>query len=125
MNTWRIWIITLLILALPVASMAAISNTHCINITQPAPANIELPSTDHCKNNNELNVIKDTSLPIECSCDCKDTLGCLNNSATGFALSTYIKPFVTSSISQLNIDQINQFNSFHSPPLIRPPITIS
>ena len=124
MRNWRIWIITLLILALPVASLATISNIHCMNDTQSASVQVEPSSADHCDDNKDLNATKDSS-PTECSCECKDTLGCLNSSASGFALSTYIKPIITSSHLQLNIEFIDQFNSFHSPPLIRPPITVS
>lgn len=122
MRNWRIWIITMLILALPVASMATISNIHCMSNTESTTVLIDLSSTDHCDNSG-LNAVKDSSLPTECSCDCNDTLGCLNSSTSGFALTTYIKSSISFSNSQLNIDLIDQLISFHSPPLIRPPIS--
>ena len=121
MRYWRISIITLLILALPIASMATISNFHCMTDAQSVSAQMELSLDDHCDSNNDLNTSND-SPPAECSCDCKDTLGCLNSSAFGFALSNLTRPIITPSHLQLSSELIDQLNSFHTPPLIRPPI---
>lgn len=125
MNAARKWLITLLILALPMASMASITNIHCMDSTESKTLQIEYSSADHCNSSNDTNSIKNSSLSTECSCDCNDTLGCLNNSANGFALTTSIKFHITFSDSHLNLDKINQLVSFHSPPLTRPPITAS
>lgn len=124
MSYWRTLIITLLILALPIASLATISNIHCMTDAQSASGPMDLSLDGHCKSNNDLKTSND-SLPAECSCDCNDSLGCLNSSASGFALSNFIRPIITPSHLQLNVEFIDQLHSFHSPPLIRPPIIFS
>ncbi len=125
MKSWRLGIISLLILALPVASIATTSNIHCINHIDSAPTQAELSSSDHCSSEDSFKTATDSSQPAECPCDCNSTLGCLSSGVNSFALSTLTKATIAAYGSQLSIDQIDQFTSFHSPPLIRPPITIS
>ncbi len=125
MRIWRTWTIILLVLALPVTSIANIIDVYCTDNSEPTTIQIELASTDHCDNSDDLNVASNSSLPADCPCDCKDTVGCLSASTNVFALSIYTKPAINLSTSQLSIDQVNQFDSFQSPPLIRPPITFS
>lgn len=124
MKSWRLGIIILLILALPVASIAAISNIHCVNDADSVPAQTEFSSTEHCNSEDNLKTAKDSSQPEECPCDCNSALGCLSSGVNSFALSAHTKATISVCASQLSLDRVDQFISFHSPPLIRPPITV-
>lgn len=130
MRYYRTWIIAILILALPIASMATISNIHCMDKSESISLKAELKLAesslaDHCDRSDVNQAANDSTLPTDCSCDCNDNLGCLNSIGNSFALTSNMNLSITSSDSQIYLNQSDQFASFHPPPLIRPPIIIS
>ncbi len=124
MKNLQIWIITLLIFALPVTSIAGITNLHCQNIDDEKQTEVSVES--HCPNSESPNsksneVAKVNSSSDQCSCECPNLLGCATN-----GISSYVDAHVDRIIHPSQIDHyydlFDKFISFQSPPLIRPPI---
>lgn len=125
MKFWRTWIVTLLVLALPLTSIANTFNSHCEDTKDATTEHVAPQSDDHCATDDPLNGVKDSSQPTECGCDCSDSLGCLTTSANVFTATTVNHSITFRHHTSNTAEPIDQYISFQPPPLIRPPIFLS
>ena len=119
MKNMQIWIIVLLILSMPVTSIAGITNLHCIDSTDDDQTEVYVD--DHCSNSGVNETVKDKSSPDHCFCDCPGSLGCANIGLNAYAITHICKISHLNQIAHYYV-LFDKFTSVQSPPLIRPPI---
>ena len=124
MKHWQHWIITLLILALPVAGIAGFTNIHCLSSADLVFDQGEAQSNSHCSNS-AFDTIDNSTQPAGCPCDCSQNMDCLSAGINIFTVTSLIKLMTNLASSLRTLDSADQFTSFYPPPVFRPPILFS
>ena len=126
MGTWRKIFIYLLILALPVSTMAGLDvNTDCPHSTQESNVLIKQSTDSHCETTTNSDFVADLSTAPTSDCQCHNNLDCTSAGINLAAIASSSKFAFTDSNDQVISYLVNHLLPVTLTPLFRPPISIS